>query len=225
MSKLSPIPIISIGLMIAIAALSFGWFMVIEPNNVEAAALNTWAEQLEAEGAKLPAARKRVEDAKAMVAQKAEEWKAVAETKSPPASYIDLSQNGWQLAIDVRGFRNKLQTDVNRQMKRGGVTVVNGPTVEMPPSEPNGIVAGYFNYPPLGFPVVIQDFGPVQVRGTYSQIIANVRSWSNMPGYLAVTDGLQITGTTPVFNATYNLTLVAYIRGGNFFPAVPEGGA
>jgi hypothetical protein len=46
-----------------------------------------------------------------------------------------------------------------------------------------------------------------------------------MPNYLAVADGLQITGTTPTMTGRYNLTVVAYIRGDKIAPPVPEGGA
>jgi hypothetical protein len=43
-----------------------------------------------------------------------------------------------------------------------------------------------------------------------------------MPNYLAVADGLQLSGTTPTMTGTYNLTLVAYIRGTEVAPTVPE---
>ena len=46
-----------------------------------------------------------------------------------------------------------------------------------------------------------------------------------MPNYLAVADGLQITGTTPTMTGRYNLSIVAYIRGDKIAPPVPEGGA
>lgn len=44
-----------------------------------------------------------------------------------------------------------------------------------------------------------------------------------MPNFLAVADGLQITGTSPVLTGTYNLTMVAFIRGDRVFPRVPDG--
>lgn len=225
MSKLSPIAIISIGLAIAIAALASGYFLQIAPNQTETESLIANAEKLEQAANQLGAAQKRVKKALEMRQQKIDDWKQITDRKTPPPSIIDLSKDGWHLAIDARAFRNKVQSAINAQMKAGGVEVINGPAVEMPPDSPNGILAGYFNFPPLAYPVVMFDFGAVQVRGTYSQIMNHVRSWSAMPNYLAVTDGLQLTGTTPVFTATYNLSIVGFIRGSKFFPNVPEGGA
>lgn len=84
-------------------------------------------------------------------------------------------------------------------------------------------MAGYFNYPAMGHPVAVFNLGTITVRGTFSQISDNIRSWTNMPNYLAVADGLQITGTSPVMTGTYNLTVVAFVRGKKIAPAVPEG--
>lgn len=223
MSKLSPIAIIAVGISIAFVALSFAWLMIVEPNKAEAKNINNYADQLQQQAALLGKANDRKKQAEEMVAKKAAEWKTVAEVKSPPPSAIDLSVNPWQLVIEARAFRNKVQAAVNAQMKKGGVVVLSGPRVPMPSESPNTVLADYFNYPPFQFPVVIYDFGAVQVQGTYKQITDNIRAWSNMPNYLAVADGLQITGTTPHFTATYNLTLVGYIRGKDFFPPVPDG--
>ena len=44
-----------------------------------------------------------------------------------------------------------------------------------------------------------------------------------MRNYLATTDGLTISGTSPNLTATYNLVVVGYIRGSEVAPVVPEG--
>ena len=118
----------------------------------------------------------------------------------------------------VRKFRDEVQRDVNRQMRKGGVLVINGPTVPMPPEDPAAVVASYFNYPAANTPVAIFDLGQVTIRGTFDQIAANIQAWSDMPNYLAVADGLSISGTSPNLTATYNVSVLAFLRGKELAP-------
>lgn len=226
--KLSPLTIILIGVSILIIAISYGLFQHWMPNTTEAHYYETYAQQLEAEGNKLPQAQNRLKNAEALVKTKADEWRAVVATKTPAPSLegrgIDLSLNGWQLVVDSKKFRNNIQRAVNAQLVKGGVKIVGqGPQVPEPGDDASGILAGYYNYPAIAFPVVIFDLGQVTVEGTYNQIMENVRSWKNMPHYLAVADGLQITGTSPKLRGTYSVSIVGYIRGKQLFPPVPEG--
>ena len=87
----------------------------------------------------------------------------------------------------------------------------------------NQLLASFFNYPAIPFPVVIFDFGTITVQGTYRQIMDHVRAYKNMPNYLAVTDGLRIDGTSPNLTGTYNLSIVGFIRAKKIAPAVNEG--
>ena len=163
-----------------------------------------------------------------MVREREAVWGGIVATRTLPAMLagggINLNQNAWQLVIDARKYRNNAQRAVNNQLKRGGVTVVSGPAVPFPDETAPTILANYFNYPAVPFPVVIFDLGTVTVRGNYTQIANHVRSWSTMPHYLAVTDGLQIIGTSPQLTATYNLSVVGYIEVNALYPPVPEGG-
>jgi hypothetical protein len=176
----------------------------------------------------MPQAKKRVALAEQMVREREAAWSAIVATRTLPATLgeggINLNQNSWQLVIDARKYRNNAQRAVNAQLKKGGVTVVNGPAVPFPDETAPTILANYFNYPAVPFPVVIFDLGTVTVRGNYSQISSHIRSWSTIPNYLAVTDGLQIVGTSPQLTATYNLSVVGYIEVDALYPAVPEGG-
>jgi hypothetical protein len=138
---------------------------------------------------------------------------------------INIGVQAWQLTVDSKKFRNNIQRALNAQVRRGGVTVLAAPKVPEPDDSAATILANYYNYPAIKFPVVIFDLGTVSVRGTYKQIMDNVRSYSTMPRYLVVVDGLRIEGTAPVLTATYNLTLVGYIRGTKIYPPVPEGAA
>ncbi|GIK31071.1 MAG: hypothetical protein HND43_08020 [Armatimonadetes bacterium] len=227
MSKLSPVTILSFGIAIAIVALSYGYFYEWSPNMLAKSYWDAHKEKVDAEANKLSRAQKRKEDAIQMVQDKADQWKAVVARHTPPPSVsqggINLAVNAWQLTVDTYAFRNSVQRQLNAQIKRGGVTVVAGPTVPDPGPQASSLVANYFNMPPFQYPVVIYDFGSVTVRGNYSQIMNHVRSWSSMPNFLAVADGLQLTGTSPNLTATYSLTVVGYIRAKETFPPVPEG--
>lgn len=226
--KLSALPIILIGLAVGVVVASWAFFHKYRLNSEQAKFNNDQAQLLEDEAAKMPTARKRVQDAENLVREKEAAWNEVVATRTLPGRSpvgIDLNQNDWQLAIEVRRFRNSAQRALNAQLKRGGVTVVNGPSIPMPEPNSTAVLSNYFNYPAVSFPVLIWDLGAVTIRGTYKQISDHVRAWSRMPNYLAVTDGLQITGTSPMLTATYNLSLVGYIEVDALYPALPEGGA
>jgi len=227
--KISPLTIYIIGASFFVAIVSFGFFMKYLPNSQEAEMYQQNLEALQAEANKLPKAEKRREEALQMVADTSAKWRQVVATKTPSNNVntggISLAVNAWQLSVDTRKFRNNVQRLLNTQLRKGGVEVVNGPYI--PGIEDNvrasDILASYYNYPALPFPVVIYDLGQVTVRGTYEQITAHVRAYSSMPQFLAVADGLAITGTSPNLTGTYNLQLVGFIRGNNIFPGLPEG--
>lgn len=224
--KLSFGAILVLGISIAIIALSFGLFKFFLPNMQETANYREYKAQLETEANKRPAAIRRVEQAIETVQGEARSWQEIVAKRTPPptlaAGGIDLSVNRWQLTVDVRQFRNNVQRAVNRQVKMGGVTVVNGP--EVPPFSDSALnlVERDFNFPAVPFPIVMYDFGTITVRGALPQIFRNVEAWSEMPGYLAVTSGLRLTGTSPNLTATYSLSVIGYIRGDQIFPPVPE---
>ncbi len=227
--KLSPIVWVWVGIAILIVAVSYGWFFNAGPNYQEANWMREAAAKYKDEGAKLNAAKKRCADAEAEVKRVGAEWNAIVEEHTPP---MDVNSGGISLAVDrlhltveARKFRDSVQAAVNRQVKMGGVHVVQGPTIPDPPTEPDQIVQSYFNYPGFKFPACVFDLGTVTVTGTWEQIKANIKSWSAMPEYLAVADGLAVNGTSPLLTATYNVTLVAYVRGQKVAPPVGAGTA
>jgi len=229
--KLGRFAILMIGIMIFIAATSWGYFYCYMPNMKEVGMLNDNKALNEAESAKMPKAKARLATAQKMIDVKAAEWKAIVDTRTPPMDVahggIDLSVNPWYLAIDTPKYRDSVQRAVNTQIKKGGVKVISAPLV--PQIDANGpvnqILSSFYNYPALKFPVVIFDFGTITVQGTYKQILDNVRAYKNMPNYLAVTDGLRLDGTSPNLTGTYNLTVVGFIRTKSIAPDVPEGAA
>lgn len=225
--KINTLTILIVSVLFSLAILSYGYFWHYQPNMTEAGYQQEYGDKLQTEADKLPQAKRRVQQAVAMVEEMGSQWQNVVLRKTPPQSVaaggIDLSVNRWQLTVDTRAFRNNVQRAVNRQVKRGGVQVISGPEVKAPSDSATNVVEGYFNIPPLPFPVAIFDLGAVTVTGTLQQIYNNVRQWSRMPNYLAVTDGLVIGGTSPRLVGTYNVTVVAFIRGDKIFPPVPEG--
>jgi hypothetical protein len=230
--KLSAWVIYVIAISISIVVLCFGLLNQFMPNKQEAEMLAANYEELRAVAAQRPQADRRVDDAMAMVEGEAAKWRAYVATRTPPSSVeqggISLAVNPMQLAADTRRFRNSAQRAVNAQLRRGGVEVVNGPTVPfLDEAVPvNQIPATYFNYPAINFPVVIWEFGTIQVRGSLKQIFDHVRAWSTMPNYLAVTDGLRIDQVSPEeATASYNLVVVGFVRGSDIYPTVPEIGA
>lgn len=231
MKNLHPGSILAVGIAFGLVLLSYGYFYHWSPKNAEADARVANANAMNQEAAKLPRAYKKIEKLNQQVRESEAQWAQYVATKTPTADVstggINVNQQAWQLAVDTKRFRNNIQRAVNAQVIKGGVKVISGPLV--PPTNDNdpvnGLLASYYNYPAIPFPVVIFDLGQVVVEGTYEQILANVRAWSNMPRYLAVADGLALTGTAPRLRGTYNVSIVGYIRSNGVFPQVPEGQA
>lgn len=226
LKNFNPLTWLISSILLSLGILSIGFFMLARPNQIEAAAFIDAKAKFDAEAAKRSAVERRYKNAEALVQELDSRWQEIVSTKTPGRSVqsggIDLSQNRWQLTVDSRRFRNSIQLAVNNQMRKGGVKVITGPTIPNFSENAADIVETGYNYPALGFPVVIYDLGSVTVEGTFDQIAANVESWSNMPNYMVVADGLSLTGTSPVLRGTYNLTLVGYIRSETVAPPVPE---
>lgn len=222
--KLSAITYWVMGFAVCAIAICFGYFHWFKPNMDQAKLYDDWKASLIAEENRMQAAQNRVEEAEAFVAESSDRWQQIVDLKTPPTDVgsggINLAVNRLQLTVDAMKFRNSVQRAVNSQLKRGGVTVVQGPYVREPSDDPNAVMSEYFNYPGTSYPVAIFNLGSVTVRGTWSQISQHVRSWADMPRYLAVADGLTVTGTSPELTATYNLTLVAFIKGKQIAPSV-----
>lgn len=224
--KLSSWTYIVIGLCLGLSVLGFVFIQIYMPYEQKAQFNNDYRAALEVEAAKQQKAEQRVKDAMDLVNSAATRWNAVVLTKTPPPSLsgggVNLAVNGYQLVVDTHKFRNNIQRAFNAQVRRGGVKVVSGPTIPIPGDNPQEVLASFYNYPGFNFPVVLFDLGTVTVSGNYNQITANVRLWSSMPRYLAVVDGLRIDGTTPNLTATYNVTIVGFLRGNTIYPAPPD---
>jgi hypothetical protein len=220
--KLSGWTIILLGLCLGLSVLSYALFQVYLPNQQATEYMQTYRAQLEAEAGKQRQADNRVQDAIQKVEDAAQAWNVYVATKTPPSSLasggIDLYRNPYQLVVDSRKFRNSAQRAFNAQLRKGGVKIVSAPEIPQPPDSETDILPTYYNYPGLLFPVVIWDLGAITVTGTYDQIMRNVREWRNMPRYLAVADGLTISGTSPNLTGTYNVTLVGFIKGSQIYP-------
>lgn len=179
---------------------------------------------------KLNAAVKKKQAAVEAIKQAEAAWLPYVATKTPPQSLgqggININVNRYQLLLDTKKFRDSVQIALNTQLKKGGVKVISGPRIPGVTDQdaPNGVLASYYNYPSAPFPVVIYDLGQVSVQGSYEQIMENMRAWSGMPNYLAVAHNLSLSGTAPQLSATYDLSLVGYIKYDGIYGNVPDGG-
>ena len=222
--KLSFWTIIIMAISIAVGVLAFGFFHQYQPTMTAAKYYTEYKAQLDTEAAKANAAKGRVTKAQAAVRVKDAAWQRYVATRTPEPGVerggISLAVNPYQLTVDTLKFRDSIQRAVNNQVKRGGVKVVQAPFVQSLTADelPKDVLTNFYNYPGIRFPVVIFDFGTVTVSGTYAQILANVRSYKSMPHYLAVADGLSLSGTSPNLTGTYNLSIVGFIRGKQIFP-------
>lgn len=214
--KIGSFTYIAIGLAVSIIFVSYAFFYHWKPNTTEIADWKTYRNNLRTETGKEQQVFQRVRSAEEQLKVKIAEWRQIVAVRTPPPSVaqggIDLSVTGFQLVLDTPKFRNSMQRAVNQQMRAGGVRVIQGPTIASPPGDPQAILAGYFNYPPLNYPVAVFDLGRVTVEGTFDQISQNMAAWSRMPHYLAVADGLTLTGTSPRLTGAYAVSLVAFIQ-------------
>lgn len=226
MSKINPWTWIISGLLLALCILCFGFFFHYKPNSTSAALINESADAYKMEGDKMKKAKDRVKHATELLQAQDEQWATVLDSKAVSSSRetggIDLGESRYQLVVDARRFRNDIQSLVNGRMHRGGVKVIQGPLVPTFSTSASNIVESDFNYPALGYPVLSYDFGQVVVEGTFDQIAEHVESWTDIPNFIAVTDGLTINGTSPKLRATYNLSMVGFIRGTVVHPPVPD---
>ncbi len=222
--KISPLTILIVGIALGVAALSFGIFWYLLPNAQETGYYTDYRDKLQAEADKMPLAIKRVEQAQATVDSMKQQWDRVVFAKTPGSTVatggINLAANRYQLTVDARKFRDNVQRAVNAQLHKGGVKVVSGVQVPTPPETENAVVESYFNYPALPFPVCVFDLGTVTVQGSFGQICQHMKAWANMPHYIAVASGLRLDGTSPQLTGTYNLTVVALIRGNKISPEI-----
>jgi hypothetical protein len=220
--------VVIMGVAASLIVLCLAFFKWVKPDATQAGYEKAYADQLSAEGDKLPAAKKRVEKAIKMVNERATIWNRYVGPRTLPDSLgeggINLDENPYQLAVDTLKFRNNVQRAVNAQIVKGGIKLVgSGPYVPGPTdtNSVGGLLASYYNYPTIKFPVVIYNLGTIVVTGTYDQIIANVKAYKTMPHYLAETDGLRISGTSPHFVGSYQLTIVGFLKAPKLFGAMP----
>lgn len=225
--KISSWTVILLGICVAAVALSYSYFKIYAPNKLEASRTRDLGDQLDQVVQKKKAAENRVAKANQIVADRERTWANIVSTRTPPSTLsgdgINLGVQGYQLALDIKQYRDSLQRLINSRMTLGGVKLIgDGPLVPVvTQQEPGAILSSFFNYPAIPFPVVIFDFGVIRVQGTYEQIVNHVMSWKTLPRYIAVTNRLNFTGTSPILTATYELSIIGYIRGDVVYPALP----
>jgi len=223
--KVSGWVIICIALAFGLCTLAFAWWDVYQPNETAAGYMANYLGQLDTQAGHKAAAEARVRTAIKMVGDASKDWDVYVDSKTPANSLpqgINIMENPYQLVVDSPKYRNSAQRAFNTQLRVGGVKIVSAPQIPDPGLSEADILASYYNYPGFSFPVVLWELGSVTVTGTYAQIMKNVRSWSNMPHYLAVVDGLKLDGTAPILTASYNVTIVGFIKAKSMYPTTPS---
>jgi len=227
--RLSNWTVLIIGVSVSVIILSWSYFWHYTGDVQVAKDETDLAKSLHTNAGDAQKAEVRKEQAQTKVAQAFDEWRRIVVNHAPPASTgaggMDMAVNGYYMPIYAHQYRNNLQVAVNNQVKVGGVKVINGPTIPDPGDSGPDIVANFFNYPAIPFPMVIFDLGQITVQGTYQQIKANVLGWASMPNYFAVSDGLALNGTSPILTATYSVSMIGYIRGKTIYPGLPTAAA
>jgi hypothetical protein len=216
MFRLSALTFVIVGVVLMAMIFAGFWFLKINPEREEIHYYADKSLELDSITSQDSQSRavERVRNAMQQVRDAEVEWKQVSSWRTPPAGTFNLTPNRWQLVVNARRWHIKAEADLNRWIRRGGVTLVSPPRVLVPypTDQPNDLVQFYFNYPALPFPVAIWDLGTVTVQGTWEQIMTNGRSWSQLPGYLVSVRGLSITGTGSRLQGTYGLTAVVYVN-------------
>jgi hypothetical protein len=229
MFRLSALTFAIVGFVLMAIIFAGFWFLKINPEREEIhyyAAKSLELDAIISQDSRNRAVE-RVRNALQQVRDAEIAWKQVTSWRTPAAGTFNMTPNRWQLVVNARRWHGKVENDLNRWVRRNGVTLVNPPRllVPYPTDQPNELVQYYFNYPALPFPVTIWDIGTVTVQGTWDQIMQNVRSWSTIPGYIASVRGLSLTGTGSRLQGTYGLTVVAYVNTPYVSGGPGEGGA
>src|SRR5688500_17043389 len=229
MFKLNALTFFIVGFVLMAMIFAGFFFLKIKPENEE---IGYYAEKsLELDGIisadSQSRAVERVRNAMQQVRDAEVAWKQVTTWRTPAAGTFNMTPNRWQLVVNARRWHSKAEADLNRWVRRNGVTMVTPPRllVPYPTDQPNDLVQYYFNFPALPFPVAIWDVGTITVQGTWDQIMQNVRSWSTIPGYIASVRGLSLTGTGSRLQGTYGLTVVVYVNTPYVSGGPGEGGA
>jgi hypothetical protein len=216
-----------IGISLSLVVLSLSFIRYWMPNDEEAKMKIANANALIEEANKGKKVAKKKLEAVVAIRKAEQDWIPYVETRTPIADVasggINVNVNPMKLLLDTKRYRNNVQRAINKQLLYGGVVVVSGPEIPgvSDSDDPNALLASYYNYPAVPFPVNIYDLAPVTIRGSYDQIMKHVRAWATIPRYLAVAHNLAITGTAPTLTATYDLSVVGYVRYDGVYAPVP----
>jgi hypothetical protein len=223
MKRMSLAQIIAGGLVLVALAASGFYLLSIRPNSMALAFQQNRNSQIEDVIAKRPQAQKRVDDAKAQQRDAALQWTAYISRKSPPQSLINLDQNRWRLSTQFEIFRSKLSGAngiLGKFMRSTGVRVNAYPAITFTTDDPNTLVAQFFSFDKqagMPYPVAVVSLGTLSVTGTFDKVLKHVEAWNRLPNFIALTDNVQLAGTSPSVTATYNLTLIIFPRGHYIF--------
>ena len=221
MFRLSSLTYIVCGIVLVLITWAGFWFFSIDKTNKEIASWQAYDQKLDQviSQPSHKAASERVRKAYETVYAAEMAWKQIADTRTVSAGRINLVPHRWQSTVNVRKWKPMVEQDLNNWVRRGGVRLLSPPAITLPvPTDvANYLVATYFNFPALKFPVVFWPIGKVTVEGTYDHIMSHVRSWSKIPGYVASVRGLGISGGGNRLRGSYDLLVLGFVNTENVF--------
>jgi hypothetical protein len=214
MKRMTLAQIVAGGIVACILIGTGFYFLSIQPNSQALAIQQKHNADLQGVVAKMPMAEKRVQDAKDEQALVTRGWADYIIRKSPPTSTINLAQNRWKISTQYQTFITKLTLDVTNHIRKTGVTIQKGPGVPPTTDNPNILISDVFHFGKgLSYPCAVYPFKGIEVRGTFDKILKHFESWNKFPNYIALADGLKLSGTSPNLVGTYDLTVLVFPRG------------
>lgn len=212
MKGLTRASILSIGIVATLVVAAAIYLLGIRPTQANIAEHQRYNGELEQKRALVPECERLLKQAQAKV--KESEAKLMRyQVEKMPKQNIDLSDR-LQAWVQYHAMLREIGKKLESWPAKTGVMLLSGFQLPPPSPDPNQIP-----YPLLTFPI-----GQVHVRASsFKTLLDHVRAWNKVPNLLVQVDGLTIQGTSPLLNATYNLTVYVFPKasGGQVGPAVP----
>ncbi len=192
------------------------FFLFLLPYYQEYRSLISQKEHIKQELDKKNIILKTIRDGEKLLERVKSDWTDLARDK---ASHLKLSSNGnlqvidpWEVLVNVRNWRDHLQTSINRDFKNCKINVIKGPVLPFPSSDPDEMMEKYLNYPALPFPLGFFTVGPVVVEGEYQHVLDHLYAINDRKGYIVSLNNIQLERSDYKVRGTYSMDMVSYFN-------------
>ncbi len=199
-SRLNPIIIAVIGVVLCLAAVGGITYFLILPERakVDAAQQRYTAAYPDSTPQAQKAAQLDLVKAHGEVQQEQLQWRVIENTIMPRYDvshrYLAWQQLSRELAIN-------LGPSIQRWIPRTRVVPLTDITIAPPPASPNAITAA-----PLIVPI---GSGTLQVGGSFRNILYHVQQWNNFNRLVQI-DGLALHGNSPYMQGEYSAKVIIF---------------